>query len=77
VSASRLAGVKALGFDVFGTVVDWRASIIREGQALGRTRGLEVDWEAFTDAWRASTSPRWRRCAAARCRGRTSTISTA
>ena len=51
-SASRLAGVKALGFDVFGTVVDWRSSIIREGQALGRARGLDVDWEAFTDAWR-------------------------
>jgi 2-haloacid dehalogenase len=57
VSASRLAGVKALGFDVFGTVVDWRSSIIREGQALGRSRGLEVDWEAFTDAWRDLYQP--------------------
>jgi 2-haloacid dehalogenase len=56
-SASRLAGVKALGFDVFGTVVDWRASIIREGQALGRAKGLDVDWEAFTDAWRGLYQP--------------------
>lgn len=56
-SASRLAGVKALGFDVFGTVVDWRSSIIREGQALGRAKGLDVDWEAFTDAWRGLYQP--------------------
>jgi 2-haloacid dehalogenase len=56
-SASRLAGVKALGFDVFGTVVDWRASIIREGEALGRSKGLDVDWVAFTDAWRGLYQP--------------------
>jgi len=56
-SASRLAGVKALGFDVFGTVVDWRASIIREGEALGRAKGLDVDWVAFTDAWRGLYQP--------------------
>jgi 2-haloacid dehalogenase len=56
-SASRLAGVKALGFDVFGTVVDWRSSIVREGEALGRAKGLEVDWEAFTDAWRGLYQP--------------------
>jgi 2-haloacid dehalogenase len=57
VSASRLAGVKALGFDVFGTVVDWRASIIREGEALGCAKGLDVDWVAFTDAWRGLYQP--------------------
>ena len=56
-SASRLAGVKALGFDVFGTVVDWRASIIREGETLGRVKGLDVDWVAFTDAWRGLYQP--------------------
>ena len=56
-SASRLAGVKALGFDVFGTVVDWRASIVREGEALGRSKGLDVDWVAFTDAWRGLYQP--------------------
>src|SRR6185436_301138 len=33
-------GVKALTFDVFGTVVDWRSSIIREGRELGRAKGL-------------------------------------
>ena len=49
--------VKALTFDVFGTVVDWRSSIIREGRELGRAKGLDVDWEAFTDAWRGLYQP--------------------
>jgi len=49
--------VKALTFDVFGTVVDWRGSVIREGRALGRAKGLEVDWAAFADAWRAGYRP--------------------
>jgi len=49
--------VKALTFDVFGTVVDWRGSIVREGRALGRARGLEVDWPALADAWRAGYRP--------------------
>jgi len=49
--------VKALVFDVFGTVVDWRGSIIREGQALGRRKKLKVDWAAFADAWRAGYRP--------------------
>ena len=49
--------VKALLFDVFGTVVDWRSSIIREGEALGRARGLGVDWARFADAWRARYQP--------------------
>ena len=46
-------GVVALGFDVFGTVVDWRGSIIREGQQVWRARGLEIDWAQFADDWRA------------------------
>jgi 2-haloacid dehalogenase len=49
--------VKALAFDVFGTVVDWRASIIREGRLLGRRRKLKLDWEAFADAWRDGYRP--------------------
>lgn len=48
---------KALVFDVFGTVVDWRGSIIREGRRLGRDKGLEVDWDAFADAWRGGYKP--------------------
>jgi 2-haloacid dehalogenase len=55
--AKRASPVKALVFDVFGTVVDWRGSIIREGRALGRRHGLDVDWVAFADAWRAGYRP--------------------
>lgn len=54
---SDLAEVRALAFDVFGTVVDWRSSVIREGEALGAARGLAVDWAAFADAWRAGYAP--------------------
>jgi 2-haloacid dehalogenase len=50
--------VKALLFDVFGTVVDWRTSIIREGAAFGRAHGIEgVDWTEFADAWRGLYQP--------------------
>src|SRR5919204_1047951 len=45
-------GIKALVFDVFGTVVDWRGTIIREGEALARAKRLEVDWARFADEWR-------------------------
>jgi 2-haloacid dehalogenase len=48
---------KALTFDVFGTVVDWRGSIIRECRALGAAKNLDVDWAAFADAWRAGYRP--------------------
>jgi len=44
--------VKALVFDVFGTVVDWRSTVIAEGEALGRAKGLQVDWPSFADEWR-------------------------
>jgi 2-haloacid dehalogenase len=47
-----VSGVKALTFDVFGTVVDWRSSVIAEARALGKAKGLSVDWEAFVDAWK-------------------------
>jgi 2-haloacid dehalogenase len=49
--------IRALVFDVFGTVVDWRSSIVREGQTLAAARGLQVDWPAFADAWRAGYRP--------------------
>jgi len=49
--------VKALVFDVFGTVVDWRGSIIREGRLLGRRKKIRADWAAFADAWRAGYRP--------------------
>jgi 2-haloacid dehalogenase len=46
------AAIKALFFDVFGTLVDWRTSIAREAQALLEPRGVTLDWPAFADAWR-------------------------
>lgn len=49
--------VHALVFDVFGTVVDWRGSIVDEGKGWNAERGLDVDWGAFADAWRAEYQP--------------------
>jgi len=56
-SPVRAPKAKALVFDVFGTVVDWRGSLIREGRLLGRRKKLQVDWAAFADAWRAGYRP--------------------
>jgi 2-haloacid dehalogenase len=47
----------ALAFDVFGTVVDWRTSVIRELEEFGRTHRVEQDWPAFADDWRAGYAP--------------------
>ena len=55
--ANDLSAVQALTFDVFGTVVDWRGSIIREGRQLTRAKGIRVDWPAFADAWRGGYRP--------------------
>lgn len=50
---------KLLLFDVFGTCVDWRAGVIREGEALARRRGLtDIDWADVADAWRGQYQPR-------------------
>jgi 2-haloacid dehalogenase len=53
--------IQALTFDVFGTVVDWRSSLVREGEALGRAHGLRVDWARFADAWRGLYQPQLER----------------
>jgi 2-haloacid dehalogenase len=44
--------VKALLFDVFGTLVDWRTCVAREAEAILAPRGHALDWLAFADAWR-------------------------
>ncbi len=49
--------VKALVFDVFGTVVDWRTSVIRHARAFGEANGVTSDWEGFADAWRGQYQP--------------------
>jgi 2-haloacid dehalogenase len=48
---------KALIFDTFGTVVDWRGSIIAEGAVWGKAKGLTIDWGRFADRWRAGYGP--------------------
>jgi 2-haloacid dehalogenase len=49
--------VKALFFDVFGTLVDWRTGVAREAEAHLKPRGYLLDWLAFADAWRAEYQP--------------------
>lgn len=51
------SSIGALTFDVFGTVVDWRSSVIREGAELGKAKRLNVDWAKFADTWRAGYGP--------------------
>jgi 2-haloacid dehalogenase len=48
---------QALFFDIFGTVVDWRAGIAREAEAILKPLGPTVDWLAFADAWRGEYQP--------------------
>jgi 2-haloacid dehalogenase len=50
-------GIEALTFDVFGTVVDWRGSIIRDIRKLSETSGISVDAEQFALDWRAGYRP--------------------
>src|SRR5471030_157158 len=55
-AASPIA-VKALVFDTFGTVVDWRSSVAREVEALAKKKGVTVNAPKFADAWRAGYGP--------------------
>jgi 2-haloacid dehalogenase len=57
VTTPDISAIKALTFDVFGTVVDWRGSIIKEGRRFGKSKNLNVDWAKFADAWRAGYRP--------------------
>ena len=53
-----LNGVRALVFDVFGTVVDWRSGVAREAAPFLRRHGAgSVDPLVFADAWRARYAP--------------------
>jgi 2-haloacid dehalogenase len=49
--------VKALFFDVFGTLVDWRSGVAAATEAVLRPRGIALDWIAFADAWRDQYQP--------------------
>jgi 2-haloacid dehalogenase len=50
-------GIKALFFDVFGTLVDWRTGVAREAKSLLKPLGYSLDWIAFADAWRDQYQP--------------------
>ena len=57
IKETRTMEIKALVFDVFGTVVDWRTAVIDELRALGERHGVAGDWVAFADAWKAAYRP--------------------
>jgi len=54
---TRVVDVKALTFDTYGTLVDWRGSILGELAAFGRRHGLERDWDAFLADWKSAYRP--------------------
>ena len=54
---SATSSVKAIVFDTFGTLVDWRTSLIAQLTGFGQERGLQADWMALADAWRSSYEP--------------------
>lgn len=54
---SNLHDVRALLFDVFGSVVDWRSSIHQDLSAWGSANGKNIDWEAFARDWRSQYQP--------------------
>ena len=62
---TNLPSIRALAFDVFGTVVDWRSGVIRAGREMARKKNIDVDWPAFADAWRRKYAPSMDRV----CRG--------
>src|SRR5262249_1728381 len=51
------SSVKALFFDVFGTLVDFRTGVAREAESILGAAGHKLDWEAFADAWRKEYQP--------------------
>ncbi len=54
---TALSQIKALLFDTFGTVVDWRTSLVCELSKFGQNKGVVTDWALLTDEWRAAYYP--------------------
>ena len=48
---------RALFFDVFGTLVDFRTGVAREAELILKPLGITLDWLAFADAWRDEYQP--------------------
>ena len=55
------ADLKVCIFDVFGTVVDWRGSLIEDLPDLGKKYGMDTDWTTFADDWRGLYQPQMHR----------------
>ena len=53
----NLDQLKAVTFDVFGTVVDWRSSIAREINLLADEKEVSIDGAEFASAWRSLYQP--------------------
>jgi len=54
---ASVAGVKAILFDTFGSVVDWRGSLIADLSGWAEGRGIVADWPGLVDAWRGAYAP--------------------
>jgi 2-haloacid dehalogenase len=52
-----MTSVRAIFFDVFGTLVDWRTGVAREAERVLQPLGYNFDWTAFADAWRGEYQP--------------------
>ena len=52
-----MTSIRAMFFDVFGTLVDWRTGVAREADRVLRPLGHTLDWTGFADAWRAEYQP--------------------
>jgi 2-haloacid dehalogenase len=48
---------KALFFDMFGTLVDWRSGVAREARTVLASQSFDIDWLGFADAWRDEYQP--------------------
>jgi 2-haloacid dehalogenase len=56
-SETELGAIRAIVFDTFGTIVDWRASLIKALEEFGRKREVETAWANLVDRWRAAYQP--------------------
>ena len=70
-------GIRALIFDTFGTLVDWRGGMIAHLSSWGDARGIRADWPTLVDAWRMDYPPSLDRVRRASGPGRISTCCTA
>jgi 2-haloacid dehalogenase len=52
-----VSNIKAIVCDTFGTVMNWRASIIADFRAFGQRRAIDINWEAFVDEWKTAYRP--------------------